>query len=265
MRVVGIVLVRNEAFYIERAIGNVLAFCDELIVCDHGSTDGTPRILQRLANAFPEKISLHSIRTPRGSHELLKPHMGSDAWIFAVDGDEIYDPAGLERLRLRLEKGEFANDWVLFGNVLNVRILDKERGVASGYLAPPCRSMTKLFNFAAIDAWDGDTPERLHGGRIRFREGFHAGLRRNLHEGISWEEADFRCLHLCFLPRSPGDEGSRPNIMDRHAWSAGKWWSRFRAALTGRKPAGWKEEKYARGPLVEKDVRAFFMDGGRAR
>jgi hypothetical protein len=41
VRVVGIVLVRNEDMFVERAIRNVAAFCDRIHAVDHVSTDST--------------------------------------------------------------------------------------------------------------------------------------------------------------------------------------------------------------------------------
>lgn len=249
-------LVRNEDRFVGWAVRSAIDFCDEFLVCDHGSTDATPDILARLAGEFAPKLRVHRIRHSGESHRLIQPYAGTDTWVFGVDGDEIYDPAGLARLRARLEAGEFAGSWALFGNVLNVRRLDPAAGRAEGHLAPPCRSMTKLYNFAAITAWTGRIVERLHGGRIDFRPGFDATLRRALHDEAAWPAADFRCLHLCFLPRSSREASSaapRPNIMDRHALTAGKILRR----LLGRPPVDWKEQKYARGPLVSEDITAF--------
>jgi hypothetical protein len=45
--------------------------------------------------------------------------------------------------------------------------------------------------------------------------------------------------------------------MDRHAWSLGKLVARVRAAITGRRAEDWKEQKYARGPLVTESIAAF--------
>jgi hypothetical protein len=114
--------------------------------------------------------------------------------------------------------------------------------------------MTKLYNFAAIEDWSGRIVERLHGGEIRFKPGFHEQLRLNLHEQTPWETSDFRCLHLCFLDRSSRDTQvgkPRRNIMDRHAWSFGKLLARLRGG------PDWKEQKYARGPLVSEPLAPF--------
>lgn len=265
MRITGILLVKDEDLYVERAVRNALGFCDEFIAVDNGSRDTTAAILKRLAAEAGGKLSYHRVDHPRVSHDLVAPLAGTDTWIFGVDGDEIYDPSGLQRMRARLEAGEFDRDWVVFGNVLNVRHLDLPRGTAEGHLAPPCRSMTKLYNFKVIDAWDGPCHERLHGGKPRFRPGFHDGLRRDLHQTVAWEDADFRCLHLCFLKRSssePDNVAPRANIMDRYAksWSqrADDWWRRFR----GLAPVDWKEQRYGRGPMVSKETTPFFPDWG---
>lgn len=266
MRVTGILLVKDEDLFVERVVRNALGFCDDFILVDNGSTDGTSGILQGLAGEFSGRVAYHRVSHPRVSHELIAPLAGSDCWVFAVDGDEIYDPSGLVRLRGRLEAGEFDRDWVVFGNVLNVRELDAGRRVARGHMAPPCRSMTKLYNFGAIKAWHGPCHERLHGGRVEFRDGFHEGLRRNLHEITPWDGADFRCLHLCFLRRSslePEQPKPRINIMDRYA----RGWRRHADAcwrrLCGKEPIDWKEQRYGRGPLVEVDATAFFPSPGK--
>lgn len=259
-RITGLVLVRNEDLTVGRAVRNAAAFCDEWIFCDHGSTDGTLEILRHLASEVPSG-RIHRIAHPRESHELIRGLAGQNRWIFGLDGDEIYDPAGLARLRGRLLAGEFARWWMILGNVLHVTRLDDGNRSASGYFAPPCRSMTKLYNFAAIESWDGYCVERLHGGTPVFRNGFDAGRRLAMHESTSWDSADFRCLHLCFQARSSRDDraGARPNIME--TFGPSRWfewlapWRKLRA--------GWKQQRYMRGPEVTVDATPFFGEPSR--
>lgn len=256
-RIAGIVLVRNEDLLLERALRNAARFCDEWILCDHRSTDRTSDILRRIAPDLPD-ARVHRISHPRESHELIRGLAGRNTWIFGLDGDEVYDPAGLARMRARLRTGEFGEWWMILGNVLHVARLDADRLSASGHLAPPCRSMTKLYNFAAIESWGGYCVERLHGGAPAFREGFEAGKRLPMNETVAWEHSDFRCLHLCFQPRSSGDlsAGARPNIME--TFGPVRWlewlapWRRWKTA--------WKHERYRRGPEVTVDTRAFFAE-----
>lgn len=260
MRIVGIVLVQNEDLWVERAVLNCMDFCDQLMVVDNASTDQTWGVLQSLAKRFGNKVVLHKADHPSLSHKLIQPLAGSKTWVFGIDGDEIYDPQGLKRFRSRLEKGEFDGYWSVFGNVLNVESLDLDTKTAQGYLAPPCRSMTKLYNFAAIEAWNGPCLERLHGGHIIFREGFSEKHRCELHQTISWDNADFRCLHLCFLKRSSRESSSQPrkNIMDKYTWSIPKMLLKLKISLTGQKVMNEKQRKYGRGPLVTEAVSPFF-------
>lgn len=259
-KIIGIVLVHNEDLFVRQAVENIACFCDTLILCDHQSTDGTKTILGELAARLPH-AELHQIRDPAESHHLLKKFAGTNAWVFGADGDEIYDPAGLMRMRNRLLRGEFSDSWAVFGNVLNVTALDPTGRHAAGHLSPPCRSMTKLYNFVAIDSWDGFCPERLHGGTPRFRKGYSALSRCALNESVAWEDADFRCLHLCFVRRSSSDteESVRANLMEIQG---GSRLSRIMArvySLLGipRRPK-WKNERYRRGPVVRVSAESFF-------
>ncbi|PWU09409.1 MAG: hypothetical protein C5B47_03435 [Verrucomicrobia bacterium] len=259
MKLVGIMLVRNEDVFIERAIRNALPACDDFIVANHRSKDRTEEVLKSLQKEFSNRLRIHEIRNSDDSHDLIQHYAGSKTWILGVDGDEIYDPSGLLRLREKLIAGAYADSWMVFGGVLNVRKLEGHSAI--GHLSPPCRSMTKLFNFSAIEDWSGPCLERLHGGTIRFRAGYHAQLRLGLHHQQPWEELDFRCLHVCFLRRSslePAHGFPRQNIMDTRAWDLTKALQKLQGILLGAPAPNWKEQKYALGPLVQYEVSAFF-------
>jgi glycosyltransferase involved in cell wall biosynthesis len=260
-RIVGIFLVRNEDIFIERAVRNVLDFCDRVLIADNQSTDGTWDIVRTLA-LETSKIECRRIRRTGDSHEMIRDYAGTMTWVFGVDGDEIYDPVGLARFRERLVNGDFDRWWAIFGNVLNCTGLDHDAGVARGHLAPPCRSMTKLYNFNAITRWDGECIERLHGGMPEFRPNYGPEVRFDLYKEAAWGESDFRCLHTCFLRRSsrePAGGKERVNIMELAARGRLERWSFGLAGRKGRAVReGWKREKYMRGDLVTADVSSFF-------
>ena len=260
-QIIGLVLVRNEDVWVRQAVENVAAFCDRILLADHGSTDETPRLLRDLA-ARHTHVAYRTITSPRGSHDLIKKYAGTDTWIFGVDGDELYDPAGLARMRSQLLAGHHDDAWMILGNVLNCDLVDRAGKTAAGWLAPPCRSITKLYNFRHIRSWEGDTPERLHGGVIEFLPGRAASARFNLHEQEPWESSPLRCLHPCFTARSSLDAPTpavRENIMDIH--TAGplrqmrRWWKMLRGAPL---ESDWKKSRYMRGPRVTVDATAFF-------
>jgi glycosyltransferase involved in cell wall biosynthesis len=257
-RIVGIVLVKNEDRFVRQAVRNALGCCDEMLLVDNGSNDATPAILESIA-AGSEKASLHPISHPTESHDLLKKYIGTQTWVFGVDGDEIYDSAGLEKFRSMVLDGAFDGHWMVLGNVLHCDRV--EQGTAHGYLSPPSRSIVKFYNFAAIDAWDGDAPERLHGGRPVFRRGFSERAKRRLEIEYSWDDSPLRCLHTCFMSRSSADKGieSRENIMEIYRGGLTNWMRRTLRRIAGHPEKSiWKLERYTRGERVLVDARPFF-------
>lgn len=263
VRVVGICLVHNEDRFLHTVLGNALALCDELIVADHASSDRSAEIAQAWARR-DGRVRYCAIASPPESHDLLRPYLNTPTWVFGVDGDEVYDPRGLAAFRAELLGGRFAKVRQIYGNVLHCVELDEAAGRARGHLAPPCRSMTKLYNFAALRDWTGPNPERLHGGAPVFNAGFDATMDARLHEQVAWDEARFRCLHMVFLPRSSSDPAGRVrmNIAEKNNLAG---FARLRhrvARLFGREAdSTYKHEKYRRGPVLEVDARPFFPEG----
>jgi len=260
-RVVAIVLVRNEDIFIDQALRNVLPACDEVLIADNLSTDNTPAIIEAIRRDFPDKITVRRVNDPAESHAMVTPFVGTDTWIFGVDGDEIYDGERLRGFFDQLRSGLYRERWMILGNVLNVAEMGADHQIATGYLAPPCRSMTKLYNFAAIDAWGDRCPERLHGGNVKFRQGYDSMKRVFLHDEVSWADAAFRCLHLCFLRRSSQDKadpGVRKNIMDSQDRSWRKLVKQVRNWFQKKTAACWKDEVYRRGEPVTLPVSEFF-------
>jgi hypothetical protein len=259
-QVVGIVLVRNDDLFVEQAIRNVASFCDRIHAFDHVSTDRTGEILQKLAREY-DHLDVKRTHHAAESHTALERYAGTRTWIFGVDGDELYDPARLHDFRGELLAGAFKNAFKVASNVLNCVDLDREARTATGYLSPPSRSITKLYNYAAIDSWSGDGSERLHGGTITFRPGYDESSVENISERLSWDETPLRCLHVCFVRRSSLDSGAelRPILMESGMHDR-SWRGALKRRLLGRRPpaeSAWKRDKYMRGELVTVDASPF--------
>lgn len=259
-KIVGVGLFRDEDRFVERAVRNVFGFCDELILVDHRSRDRTPEILERLAAESPVPTELHRVREAGESHDFVKERAGEDVWAFGLDGDELYDPRGLARFRELLLAGEAADAWNIRANMLHVVELDEERGLATGYLSPPAPSVSKMFNFRRIDAWDGDNPERLcDPSGLVFKPGIEP-RKYELNKDYAWDESPFRALHLCFVRRSSrqANDGPRMNVPDRTAPRRApiRAWRALREAL-GSPPAGTYKDLYRVGELVTLDARPF--------
>jgi hypothetical protein len=263
--IVGIVLVRNEDVFVEQAIRNVAEFCDHIHAVDHVSTDRTWDVLRALAREY-DRLDVQRVRHAGQSHELIEQYAGEEVWVFGVDGDELYDPARLASFREELLSGAYRDVFKIASNVLNCVRLDPEQQTATGYLSPPSRSITKLYNFAAIDSWSGDGSERLHGGTIVFRDGYDEHAVDNIGERLQWDESPLRCLHACFLRRSsqdPEPSGAAPArpILEQTGMHDRSWRGAVKRRLRPPRPPAetmdWKQQKYMRGELVTLDASPF--------
>jgi hypothetical protein len=258
-RIVGSVLVRNEDRFVEQSIRNVADFCDRIHAVDHGSSDRTWELLRSLAGEY-DHLDVHRSRKSALAHRLLAPYAATETWVIGVDGDELYDPGRLASFRTDLVAGAHADVFRLKAHVLNCDELDEGVPSASGWLAPPSRPITKLFNFGAVQAWT-NSPDPLQAGNVVFKPGQHWESRRDLADGTTWETDPLRCLHLCFLPRSSTVTGvARLNLDESGLYDrspAGRLKGLLRHGR--RRPGGnWKQEWYARGERVTVDASPFF-------
>jgi hypothetical protein len=200
MKIVGILLLKNEEIWIKNIIENIIEFCDKIIILDNNSTDMTWSIIKDIQKKMSGKIYSKKIKTIRESHSFISGYAGTDTWIFGVDGDELYDPIGLMKLKNELLEGRFNKVWNIKGNVLHCTRINETKKNAVGYMAPPSRSMTKLYNFNLIEKWD-NCPERLHSGDLVKKRGVSLKT-KYLYKVHEWGDAYFKCLHLCFIKRS---------------------------------------------------------------
>jgi glycosyltransferase involved in cell wall biosynthesis len=278
VRIVGSVLVRNEDVFVEQAIRNAAAFCDRIHAVDHMSSDGTWEVLRSLAREY-DHIDVRRARHSRVSHEILEPYVGTDTWVLRIDGDELYDPDGLAELRDSVDAGAYREVFRILGNVLHAVEFDQVRQTASGYLSPPSRPISALYNLGALESWT-ECPQRLHAGRPVFRPGYEWALVDRLYQRFDWRESPLRCMHACFLRRSTVDTVSSPrgNLGELGTYRRSPLGAAERLLRrVVRHPAGdprlvalrsggssWKLEKYRRGEPVMIDASPFFSVGTSA-
>lgn len=203
-KIIGISLIKNEDIFVERAIENVIDFCDKLIILDNNSNDDTWSILSRLANKY-KKINLMKWEDHHNSHLVIDEYIGGDYWIFGVDGDEIYDPKGLKKLKPLILNANYDNYFNIKGQSLHCS--KNEYPFFYGYMHG-AKSICKLYNFSILKSWN--QRERLHHGRIKLKNGLE---RKTLNMDMnqeSWDNSFFRCLHMCFMKRSSLDLNDNP-------------------------------------------------------
>lgn len=264
MKIVGLFLIKNEDVFIEQAVLNVIEFCDEIYIEDNNSTDNTFQIVSSLAQRF-SKVHVSKINDITNSHRHIDKYCGTNTWILGIDGDELYDKQKLQTFKKELATGKFDNQWVIFGNVLHCIELDLERKIAKGYLCPPAKSMTKLYNFSIINGWSEIT-ERLH-GYADYKEGYHAELRYPLYSEYTWDTAYFRCLHVAFVQRSTLDKANsnirkNPTEVSWAKLNHLSFFARIRFFVINRwdylTKNNYKYKDYMKGNIVEKRIDAFF-------
>jgi hypothetical protein len=262
-QIVGVVLVRNEDLFVEHAIRSVAEFCDRIHALDHVSTDRTWEILRGLSREY-DHVDVRRTTHAGDSQRILEPYAGTNTWVFGVDGDELYDSERLQRFRAELVAGAYRDAFKIGYNMLNCVEIDWDARTASGYLSPPSRLARKLFNFAAIESWESDGAERLHGGVVVFRPGYAHGSVDNIGDRMSWDETPLRCLHATFLRRSSVDpeqaeQALRPILMESEmqdrSWRGGL--KRFLRRRTPPTVSEWKPQKYMRGDFVTVDASPF--------
>jgi hypothetical protein len=100
MRVIGVCYFRNESDILEAFIRHTLAYCQTLLLLDHGSSDASPEIVHLLQR---EGLPLHLVSDPTLGHiEVeqgnrlcqLAAHEFSADWILSLDADEFIQGAG---------------------------------------------------------------------------------------------------------------------------------------------------------------------------
>jgi len=205
VRIIGISLVKDEERYVDRALRNALALCDEIFVLDNESDDGTPEVLAMLTTEFPGRIHARHVHNLLATHDVVQPFVGAYAWVFGVDGDEVYDPVGLAKLRAEILSGRYQDAWMIRANFLHCCELRGDTAV--GWLAPPSKDPSKLYNFSRLEAWPvtnralflGVDDVRLTGGERYWAR------QHTLNQEHDWHESHYRCLHLKFVRRSSVD------------------------------------------------------------
>ncbi len=258
MKIIGVTLIKNEDIYIEGVINNVLDFCDEIIVLDNNSTDNTFDIISNMAKRH-SKIKIHRIDDPLATHVYVEPYVNTDSWVFAVDGDELYDPIGLIEMRKNILAGKYSDVFRLKANFINVTNIDKENQKAYGYNG----IATKGHNVSLLDYWHEDKEERLHGKNMRFKEGIQDTIKSKFLPYEHWENSKFRCLHLCFMKRSSKDTKFVSRFIP--AENKRKYYypviNFFKNLLMGRFEllSSYKNKTYRNGKIIYVDSTNFFI------
>ena len=136
------------------------------------------------------------------AHRLLEQYAETPTWVLGVDGDELYDPSALARLRIDLVRGDHDAAFRLKAHVLNCDLLDHAASTASGWLARPLPARSRSCSTsAAVESWT-EAPIRCRAVMSSSSPGYSWETRKDLAGEYALEKDPLRLLHVCFLRRS---------------------------------------------------------------
>lgn len=238
--IVAICLVKNEDLWFGQALANIRDFVDQIVVIDTGSTDGTLEIATRAGAKIKRVDDL------RQTHDVVETYFQwKMGWLFGVDGDELYDPVGLKRVRWAINEGLFRAVFQIETCFFHATKIERRGSecTATGYHAPPSRAPSKLYNLELVQDWPSDGHGTLFHSKTRT---LAPGCvhRDPSYQVKGWDGSPLRCLHTRFLTRSTLEKsgGRRANPED---------------IVRGKKRNDRKA--YQKGPLDTVDASPFFQ------
>lgn len=90
MNVIGILRIKNEARWIERAITSILPICDKILVLDDHSSDDTPFLCSGFPKVEVFDSPFKTLDECRDKNWLVaKARVWEPTWIVCIDGDEM--------------------------------------------------------------------------------------------------------------------------------------------------------------------------------
>lgn len=203
-RIVGVVMVKNEDVWISQVLERIVPFCDYIRFIDTGSVDDTVGEARRTLRGAMASFDIISEPRLKQTHAQVEAYVGTNTWVFGVDGDELYDPSGLAVIRekIRSSYGGFAyqvKGMYLHADLIRISHTNgRTNRTAVGWFGPPSHNPTKLYNFANITAWPNDWEHTLFHAKTRVvRKGSTV-----LHATTPWSNARLRCVHLRWIQRS---------------------------------------------------------------
>ncbi len=88
-------IVKNEAEVIERCIASVRHLIDHWVICDTGSTDGTPDVIARALAGIPGELHHHEWRDfGHNRSELMRVARGTADYLLLLDADQTLSELG---------------------------------------------------------------------------------------------------------------------------------------------------------------------------
>lgn len=101
--------VQNEQDFIGYSILSVKDIATEIVIVDHGSTDNTMKIVERIEKEFDLNVMKYNLDLKKDevAGKNMKIDKSTQAWILCMDGDEVYsDGDAAKIIKVIEERGE---------------------------------------------------------------------------------------------------------------------------------------------------------------
>ncbi|WP_373045076.1 glycosyltransferase family 2 protein [Vulgatibacter sp.] len=200
-RLSAVVMCFNEKRVIGRCL-DALAFCDEIVVVDDCSTDGTWELLQQRADVRPFQ---HRHTTFAAQRQYGKDRATGD-WILTMDADETVTPALARRIRETIARADAAD-------VYEIRRINPYPRTLDGHFWTKHPRLVRAEKCRWVVTDDPHSPLDTQGLRVAILEGAHLDheplpdvatmLRKNIN----------RSLIVAALDRSKGREGGLLSLL----------------------------------------------------
>lgn len=258
MKVWAFVLAHNQDRWIKTVIENAARAADYMTVIHHESDDDTDDRIHDAdtGRCFAAVEKYHDLRY---AHRAVAPHAGEPVWAWQIDGDEIYDPAGLKQLADQCRAGLHDDVWRIHGRYLHVTSINHDDRTVTGHLHQG-KCGANFYNLSHLERWDADGRRApFMSADIAFKPGRNPQRRDREHERAQWNQSLMRCLHMRFMrqtSRVRDDEGARRSANQVCGWGLG-------VQETGRDPKANHRLSYRQGPVVTVDATPFGLPRDR--
>lgn len=162
-RVLIAIPVYNEIRYVQRVLGKVRGFRDQILLIDDGSTDGTAQLLETLREQGQIQLLRHDVNRGYGqsiidSFNYADRH-GYD-WVITMDCDEQHEPEMIPLFMQHIESDRW--DLISGSRYLENRLdNDLPPGDRRAINATITATLNELFHFGITDAFCGFKAHRV--------------------------------------------------------------------------------------------------------